>query len=104
MLAGHEDRGNLHVIAQIRALDGVAQADLDRGSLDLRSLAHHTQEHGGGGMVAQVLTRPWQVVQHRDTHAAELCRRTNTGEQEQVWRANGATAQHDFVTLNSETL
>src|SRR5262249_5895159 len=62
------------------------------------------EEHGGRGMVAEILPDPWQIMQHWHTDTLELGCRANTGAQEQMWRANGATTQHNLVALNREAL
>ena len=71
MLTGHEYRGNLHVILEIRSLDRIAQPDLDGRGLHIGPLAGHTEEHGGGGMVTQILADAWQVMLNLDANALE---------------------------------
>ena len=90
MLGGHKQRGDLHVVAEVGILDGVAEADLDGGGLDVGSVAGGAEQDAGGGMVAEVLTNTREVVNDGDADLSEMVGGANAGEQEEVgvrrWR------------------
>ena len=82
MLAGHQHRGHLHIVLQIRPFHRIAQPDLDRGRLDIGLCPLGPIEHRGRGMVAQVLAHAREIVDHGYPDPLELRSRTNPGEQE----------------------
>src|SRR5262245_9382685 len=104
MLTGHQHRGNLHIILQIRPFDGIAQPDLDRRRLDIGLDPLSPIEHRGGGMIAQVLANAQKLVDYEHPDTLELCSRADSGEQEHIKRANDPTAQHDLLPFHRKAL
>ena len=91
-------------VSQGYACTPPGRSDLNGGGLHIGPLAGNAEEHSGRGMVAEILPNPWQVVQHGDSDTLELCCRANARAQEQVWRADGATTQHNVVCRHCEAL
>ena len=84
VLAGHQHRTDLHVIANAGTLDGVAESHLNNGCLDIRALTSSMEQYTRGRMIPQVLAHTWQVLQHADVHRPEMVRRANSGEQQKL--------------------
>ena len=101
---GHQQGRNLHIVAEVGIGDGVAQADLDGGRLDVGAVAGGAEQHAGGGMVAEVLSDAGQVVNHRDTHFAKVVGGADAGEQQQLGGGDGAAADDNPGAVGDESL
>ena len=84
MFAGHQHRGELHVVSQVRALDGVTEPNLDDWRLQVRLLAGGPIDDGGGGMVAQVFAHPRQVLNNRDSQAFQVGGRADARQHQKL--------------------
>ena len=102
MLAGHQDRRNLHVVLQIRALDGVAQADLNGRSLHIGTLTHGRLV-AGASCIARVATERRQAIRraHSATHILHYALQKNLGRhaQQQGSKVDDDWLRFDFTNM-----
>ena len=104
VLAGHQHRLELHVVAQGGVGGGVAHTDLGHRGLHVGPLAGRPVQHRSRRVVPQVLAHSRRVMHHIDAKALQVVGRPDTGEHQQLGRRHGAAANDDLVTLDREHL
>ncbi len=102
VFAGHQHRAELHVVAEVRSLDGVAQPHLDHRSLNVWGIPSGEVDDGGRGMVSEVLANPWQVLDNLNAEASDMLRRADAGQHQKLRRGDGPAADDDLSALNRE--
>ena len=102
VFGGHQQGGDLHIVAEVGIGHGVAQAHLDGGGLDIGAVAGGAEQDAGGGVVAQVLPHAGEFVDDGDAHFAQVVGGADAGEEQQLRGGDGAAADDDFAAGDGE--